>query len=104
MPDGKLRAFINGAPDVLLERCTKLYTSTGVRPLTDADRQNILAQNTALAQQALRVLGSAWRDLEFSDPVATDVSGSFAQIRASSRRYEYRQRPHRESATSCSLD
>jgi Ca2+-transporting ATPase len=38
LPDGKLRAFINGAPDVLLERCTKLYTSTGVRPLTDEDR------------------------------------------------------------------
>jgi Ca2+-transporting ATPase len=73
LPDGKLRAFINGAPDVLLERCTKLYTSTGVRPLTDADRQIILAQNTALAQQALRVLGSAWRDLEISDPVAADV-------------------------------
>ncbi len=68
LPDGKLRAFINGAPDVLLERCTNLYTSTGVRPLTDADRQHILAQNTAMAQQALRVLGSAWRDLDNASP------------------------------------
>jgi P-type Ca2+ transporter type 2C len=64
MPDGKLRAFINGAPDVLLERCTDFYTSTGVRPMNDEDRQNIVAQNTAMAQQALRVLGSAWRDLD----------------------------------------
>lgn len=64
MPDGKLRAFINGAPDVLLERCTNLYTSNGVRPMTDEDRQNIVAQNSAMAQQALRVLGSAWRDLD----------------------------------------
>ncbi len=68
MPDGKLRAFINGAPDVLLERCTNLYTSTGVRPLTDADRQQIVAQNTAMAQQALRVLGSAWRDMDNASP------------------------------------
>ena len=68
MPDGKLRAFINGAPDVLLERCTSLYTSTGVRPMTDEDRQNIVAQNTALAQQSLRVLGSAWRDLDHAPP------------------------------------
>jgi P-type Ca2+ transporter type 2C len=68
LPDGKLRAFINGAPDVLLERCTNLYTSTGVRPMTDADRQQILVQNTALAQQALRVLGSAWRDLDNASP------------------------------------
>ena len=68
MPDGKLRAFINGAPDVLLEHCTNLYTSTGVRPMTDEDRQNIEAQNTAMAQQALRVLGSAWRDLDNASP------------------------------------
>ena len=68
LPDGKLRAFINGAPDVLLERCTKLYTSTGVHPMTDADRQHILTQNTALAQQALRVLGSAWRNLDNTSP------------------------------------
>jgi len=68
MPDGRLRAFINGAPDVLLERCTNLYTSSGVRPLTDADRQNIVAQNTAMAQKALRVLGSAYRDLDNTSP------------------------------------
>ena len=68
MPDGKLRAFINGAPDVLLERCTNFYTSTGVRPMTNEDRQNIVAQNTAMAQQALRVLGSAWRDLDNASP------------------------------------
>jgi len=68
MPDGKLRAFINGAPDVLLERCTDLYTSTGVRPVTDEDRRNIVAQNAAMAQQALRVLGSAYRDLDNASP------------------------------------
>ena len=64
MPSGKLRAFINGAPDVLLERCTHLYTGTGVRPLNEQDRRNIVAHNDAMAQQALRVLGSAYRDLD----------------------------------------
>ncbi|MBK7453885.1 MAG: HAD-IC family P-type ATPase [Anaerolineales bacterium] len=68
LADGKLRAFINGAPDVLLDRCTNLYTSDGIRPMTDEDRQNILSQNTAMAQQALRVLGSAYRDLENASP------------------------------------
>ncbi len=58
MPDGKIRAFINGAPDVLLERCASIYTSAGVRPMTDEDRQTIVAQNTALAQQYKRVLCS----------------------------------------------
>ena len=68
LPDGKLCAFINGAPDMLLERCTQFYTSTGVRPMTDEDRQRIVAQNTGMAQQALRVLGSAWRDLDNTSP------------------------------------
>jgi P-type Ca2+ transporter type 2C len=68
MPDGKLRAFINGAPDVLLERCTNLYTSTRVCPMTDEDRQHIVAHNTAMAQQALRVLGSAYRDMDHASP------------------------------------
>ncbi len=72
MPDGKLRAFINGAPDVLLERCTSIYTNTGVRPVTDEDRQSIVAQNSAMAEQALRVLGSAYRDLDNASP--TDLT------------------------------
>jgi Ca2+-transporting ATPase len=68
MPTGKLRAFINGAPGALLQRCTHLYTNTGVRPMTDEDRQNIEAQTSAMAKQALRVLGSAYRDLEHASP------------------------------------
>ena len=51
-PDGKLRAFVNGAPDVLQDRCTKIYgRDGGVRPLTDQDRQSIVAQNAAMAEQ-----------------------------------------------------
>ena len=68
MPDGKLRAFTNGAPGVLLQLCTSLYTRTGIRPLTDPDRQRILAQITLMAQQALRVLGSAYCDLDNTSP------------------------------------
>ncbi len=66
--DGKLRAFLNGAPGVVLERCTSFYTSSGIRPLTDPERQRILAQTTAMAQQALRVLASAYRDLDDTSP------------------------------------
>ncbi len=74
MPDGKLRAFINGAPDVLLERCTHLYAPTGVRPLTEHDRRSIVAQNDAMAQRALRVLGSAYRDLSTASPLDLTAS------------------------------
>ena len=58
----------NGAPDVLLARCAKIYTGTDVRTMTEHDRQGIASQNTAMAQQALRVLGSAYRDLDKDSP------------------------------------
>jgi Ca2+-transporting ATPase len=63
MPEGHLRAFLNGAPDVLLRRCARIYTEDGARPLTDDDRRAIDEQNGRMAGRALRVLGSAYRDL-----------------------------------------
>ncbi len=68
MPDGKFRALINGAPGGLLQLCTQIYTCTGIRPLTEEDRERILAQTSAMAKQALRVLGSAYRELNSADP------------------------------------
>ena len=68
MPEGRLRAFINGAPDLLLQRCTSVFTEEGIRALTDADRTEITAKNIALAGQGLRVLGSAYRDLDPAAP------------------------------------
>jgi len=67
-PDGRLRAFINGAPDELLRLCTHVLTETGVRPITVEDRNRIGQQNIRMAGRALRVLGSTFRDLDHSAP------------------------------------
>ncbi len=72
MPGGGLRAFVNGAPDGLLRRCTHLYISDGIRTLTEQDRERITAQISEMAKQALRVLGSAYRDLDV--PNAFDLT------------------------------
>ncbi len=64
MSDGGLRALINGAPGPLLERCSFLYTEDGIRPLTLPDREKLLAHASAMAKRALRVLGSAYRELQ----------------------------------------
>ncbi|MEO6004676.1 MAG: cation-translocating P-type ATPase [Opitutus sp.] len=61
---GPARVFVNGAPGPLLARCTQLYVGTGIRALTPQDRKEILAKTSALAARALRVLGSAYRDLD----------------------------------------
>ncbi len=68
MPDGTVRALVNGAPGPLLERCTSLYTDTGVSPLTAQGRERILARTSDMAQQALRVLASAYRVLDNASP------------------------------------
>ena len=62
-PDGGLLAFCNGAPGAVLERCSHIYTSSGVRLLTAADSADILNQTGLMANQALRVLASAYREL-----------------------------------------
>ena len=77
MPDGKLRAFINGAPGPLLDRCTHFYTRKGIRSLTTLDRELILAQNSVMARQTLRVLGSARRDL--NDALPADVTADVVE-------------------------
>jgi Ca2+-transporting ATPase len=63
MPAGVLRAFVNGAPEVLMRRCTRIYTEEGPRPLTAADRVDISRRNDEMAGRGLRVLGAAYRDL-----------------------------------------
>lgn len=62
-PDSKLIACLKGAPGGLIADCRHLQTSDGVRPLTEADREHLLAQNEELAGNALRVLALAWREL-----------------------------------------
>lgn len=70
LPSGGLRAFINGAPGPLLERCSLIYDGTDTRPLTSQDRERILAQTSSMAKAALRVIGSARRDMENARPAS----------------------------------
>ena len=52
-----------GAPDVLLARCTAELVGGEVRPLDEKRRAEIEAANEALAGEALRTLGLAFREL-----------------------------------------
>lgn len=63
MPNERLRAFTNGAPDLLLYRCSHLLGQDGVRTMMDQDRKSLTRENDAMANRGLRVLGSAYRDL-----------------------------------------
>jgi Ca2+-transporting ATPase len=63
-PGNQLRAVVNGAPEMLLGRCTRFRGAQGVRELTEADREAILHANQIMAARGLRVIGTAIRNLE----------------------------------------
>jgi Ca2+-transporting ATPase len=56
--------FTKGAPDVLLARCAFEFVGGGVRTLDAQRRLEILRGNDALAGQALRTLGVAFRTID----------------------------------------
>ncbi|MFS9233061.1 cation-translocating P-type ATPase [Streptococcus parasanguinis] len=59
--DGTYFIAVKGAPDQLLKRVTRIEVNGEVRPITEEDKQAILATNKDLAKQALRVLMMAYK-------------------------------------------
>lgn len=52
---------VKGAPDILLERITKIQTTDWIRDITAEDKSVILQNNQDMAKQALRVLEMAYK-------------------------------------------
>jgi Ca2+-transporting ATPase len=57
-------AFVKGAPEVILSRCSLIRTDQGIRELTENDRSRMIQANALLAHDALRVLAVAERPLD----------------------------------------
>lgn len=62
--------FVKGAIDVLLKRCVNIRFGDDVRPMTEEDRKNILAQNNHFSENGLRVLAFAYK--ESDEELSTD--------------------------------
>ena len=60
---GKKIAYMKGAPEIVLERCTKMLFDGKVHKITQSDRVQILKVTEAMARQALRNLGFAFKEL-----------------------------------------
>ena len=60
---------VKGAPDELLKRATQIEMHGEIVPLTPAIREKLLAINSELAMQALRVLGFAYKLSDTIPPV-----------------------------------
>jgi Ca2+-transporting ATPase len=62
MENGKKTAFMKGAPEVVLDRCSHILSDGEVRELGEKAKSEILKANEEMAQAALRVLGFAYRE------------------------------------------
>jgi Ca2+-transporting ATPase len=77
-PEGAI-AQVKGAPEVILERCTRILDMSGSREMRDVDRKAAAHAYIAMAKQGLRTLALARRelpdDLELSeDAVEQDLT------------------------------
>ncbi len=102
--NGAFVQYTKGGPDVVLERCTSYLENGEVKPMTEQKRAQIMADNKAMADKALRVLAVAKRDWQekpadntpefletdlcfigltgMIDPVRPEVKAAIAECRA----------------------
>ena len=62
-PEGEIIAHVKGAPEVILDLCTKILKNGKEKKLTKDQKEKILKTNELLAGNALRVLGMAYKKL-----------------------------------------
>ncbi|WP_265446509.1 calcium-translocating P-type ATPase, SERCA-type [Acetivibrio straminisolvens] len=70
---GEVFVFTKGAADVIIEKCSKLYTSKGIADLNEAGVKRVLKANDGMANEALRVLGVAFKRLDSKNYRHSDV-------------------------------
>ena len=75
--DQKDIIFTKGALDVMLERITEIQTVDGVRPLMEADREQIQKQNQLFSENGLRVLAFAYREAGRQEHLTTESEKDF---------------------------
>ncbi|NJM23784.1 MAG: cation-translocating P-type ATPase [Richelia sp. RM2_1_2] len=66
--DEKYLMFTKGSPELILQRCTQIYTGNSAVELTQEQRDKVLAQNDRMAGEGLRVLGFAYKPLNEKPP------------------------------------
>jgi Ca2+-transporting ATPase len=60
----KYVAFIKGAPEILLDKCNAFYENGKIEMLTREKKIEFLKANTDFAEDALRVLGFAYKEIK----------------------------------------
>lgn len=67
--------LIKGAVDVLLDHCTSVRYSDGIRPMTESEKEKIRKQNRIFSENGFRVLSFAYK--ESDEPLSVDTEYNF---------------------------
>lgn len=62
LEDGVRRIYVKGAPDIILDKCSRVWKNAEI-PFTLSLKREMLRANDAMADEALRVLAFAYKDL-----------------------------------------
>ena len=73
---GNFVQYTKGGPDMVLDRCTHYWEDGKTHPMTEEKRAQIMADNKAMADKALRVLAAAMR---FWDEKPADNSPEYLE-------------------------
>ncbi len=61
--NGEIYAFMKGAPEIVLERCSYIIENGKEKKLTEKKKEEIIKANERFAEDALRILSMAYRRL-----------------------------------------
>ncbi len=65
---GEFFSATKGAPDRILEHCTRFFDGRSVRPFDKPAMKSLMEVRTRMASDAMRVLGFAYKELKTPDP------------------------------------
>lgn len=67
-PKGRKVAYVKGAPEIVLERCDRIYENNNIRKLNRKDKERISEVTQQMAGEALRLLAMAYKELPDGSP------------------------------------
>jgi len=72
-PQGEKVAYVKGAPEVILQLCSHIYSNGEVEKLTEEKRKQLLEIVKQMASRALRVLAMAYKKLDKVEEYTTEI-------------------------------
>ena len=72
----KYRIITKGAPEVLIERCNKIYLNGNIENLNEISKEKILKDNEIMAKKALRVIATSYIDLDYLPKINENIENN----------------------------